>query len=230
MPKPTPPLGTIERHLVEAFPREFIEALVGIFKQVYRDVIFSVGASLSGPRRNSVAGMTRWAIVEEEVLKLKGRFDGVDIVEVPGDGGHRHVEIRAGRFVLTVSYLKDRQKMVRPAQYRKGLARKWQVVLSPGLFDEQTVEPVGPEYYGIITHGPARTATSYDYMHVSYTAMAFPARDYSGYARDPINLLTLFGLSLAPEVITPTHEIPDDAKPRLRPGLGGATGTDDSNE
>lgn len=230
MPQPQYLPGSLERQLLDALPREFVEALVQIFKQVYRDVILSLGANLRGSRRNSVAGMSRWAFIEEEILKLKGRFPEVEIVEVPGDGGHRHIEIRAKRFVFTVAYSRDRKKMARPARYRKGLASRYQLRLDPEFFDAQTREPVGPEFYGIISHGPARTPTGYDYMHVSFTAMTFPTRDYSGYARDPINLLTLFNVPLTTDAPAPIAEVPDEAKPRLRPGLGGATGTENDLE
>lgn len=215
---------SLEAQLQKTMPREFVVALTDIFKRVYRDSMASVGVYLTGPRRNAVVGQHRWALIEQEVLKLKGRFDDVEVSEVPTGGGHSFVRVRCDRFVFTVSYLRDPREMIREAKYRCRLSREHQTRLCPTFFEE-IQEPVGPEFYGIITHGPVQTVTGYDYRYVRYTALHFPNRDFSGYARPPIDLLSLFNVPFVSAPSSTAVENPPEQLPKLKkkPGRGGAT-------
>ncbi|MEL6611579.1 MAG: hypothetical protein AAFQ53_05765, partial [Bacteroidota bacterium] len=146
-----PSRGKVTTHLLESFPKELFVAVFDILKAVYLETSASEVNQVSGYRRRLVVGVKRFAYAEERVLKIASMFRGrdIEIVEVKGYGGAIHVEIRAGRFILTLAYVKKPDRFVRFSKYREGLALQYQQALFPDL----TKEPTGAEYYGILIHG-----------------------------------------------------------------------------
>ena len=204
-------------HLREVFPKAFVEALVAILRSVYADSTRSEMAKLSGSRRQFVVGVRRYAYVEEEVPKAccgLFRVRDITIEEVKGEGGAMHVEVRAGRFVLTFACTQRPDKFVKPSKYRTNLALKNQL----GLFNNSDGYNPVVDYYGILLHGPIETAAGYDYSRPGFFKLAFPDSEFNGYVTDHVDLLSLYNIDLAPVVTDNTEKIPDQVRPRLKPG------------
>lgn len=209
-----PPRGKIIGHLREAFPKEFFAAVVAILREVYAETSASEAAKVTGYRRRFVVGVKRFAYVEERVLRLASIYKvrDISISEEKGVGNAVHVEIRSGRFVLTLAFVKRPDQFVRISKYREGLAVEYQQALFPKIAEE----PVGEEYYGILIHGPAETASGLDYSRPGFLKVAFPNQDFNGYATEHLDVLALYNIPLAPVVVNNTERIPDNARPRLK--------------
>ena len=169
---------------------------------------------MTGYRRRFVVRVKRFAYVEERVLKLASIFKvrDISIREEKGVGNAVHVEIKSGRFVLTLAFVKRPDKFVRFGDTGEDLAVEYQQALFPKI----TEEPVGEEYYGILIHGPAETASGLDYSRPGFLKVALPNQEFNGYATEHLDVLDLYNIPLAPVVANNTERIPDNARPRLK--------------
>lgn len=202
-------MTTIQHEFREAVGSSFISELVGIIGPAY-PAAQAACVGLDEHVKANVSGNHRWGAIETELYSL-GAAHGMEVEWKPNAANSsHHVELRVGRFVITVSKTEGPGQLPVDADFRRTLIEATQ----PRLFEDRLI-PSDGYIYALVVHGPVE-----DKGEVGFIQALFPDRD--GSVCDRLDLLEIARAEtkadVQPEVIA------DGAAPVLRPRRPAAGG------
>jgi len=200
----------VSDEFVRQFGMSFLQDLVRLIECAYPTALDATRGIDNHLHRN-VAGTYRWGSIETRLMAAAESF-GLEAQWQPNAvGSAYHVEVRFGRFVLTVARADEAGKLPPEADYRRTLIEATQLRLwsEPAQTDGYVV--------ALVTHGPDADAKAPRFVEA-----LFPDRD--GQIADRLDLLRLVRM---PAEEVGEERIADGAIPALRPGraaVGGEPG------
>ena len=205
-----PPLSPTE--LRQIFLKDVPEAVVldtaRCLVRTYAESVAYCRDTFPGPEAHDLYPIHRRAMFERNWRGRLARYPELEVsVESNASGGCYHTEVRVGRVVMTVSAVEAPFEIVRPAVFRKTLARESQLQ----LFAEPEEPSDDALLYVLLLHGPlgGGLLTAPSFIHI-----AFPDPDCQKYV-DRFNLLEYFPVLEADMKAKPATDI-QRKKPRLR--------------
>lgn len=160
-------------------PQTFQEQTLRLLVALYRETQEQCHNVASAPQARDLLPYFRRARIESDWALLAQRHPGLSVaVRRNAARNCHHVEISAGRVVLTESKTEGPSSMPAEAEFRDTIVQACQ----PSLFE---LEPMGTKLYAILIHGTE------DGQNLSFARVAFPTRDLLAF-RGAVDLFERF--------------------------------------
>lgn len=186
----------------DAFLRASVECLMGAYESTYA----AAYGRYPAPEAHDALPIERRAVFEAKWRELARAHGLWAEAELNDAENCYHTTVRSGRVVLTASAVQFPRAVVRPAGFRRTLARSSELNL---IYPTPPREPDAP-LYAILQHGP----DGIDPSRPAFVLAVFPD-PYSRQNLDSVNVLARFP-DLLSKVNTTEEIVPDSAKPTLR--------------
>lgn len=197
----------VRDEFLRQFGRQFLIELVRVIERAYRTAREAT-QSINKHMKPNVAGTYRWGEIESRLEDLE-KPSAISAEWCPNSvNSASHLELRAGRFVVTVGRADEPGRLPPEAEFRNTLIEASQL----RLWSDPTAA-VG-HIVALVTHGPNDGAEAPRFVRV-----LFPDRD--GQIVDSLDLLMLARQNTAQVC---AEHVPDNAVPVLRevqPAVGG---------
>jgi hypothetical protein len=178
--------STIHTEFVQAYGNDALRTVAAVIAWGHVRSLTS-GQEQYGEVGEERCGVLRWLQIDSDLMKLKGRFPGVDISWVDNDCG-KHIEIAAGQFRLLVAHDRNPGAVVPLSVYGKTLARTNTLSL---FQDFEEPRSAGQFYYCVLFHSKSdQKGQVPDFLEVRFPAGG--DRGTEPYAERHLRLYTLF--------------------------------------
>ena len=159
----------VEALFCEQIPFSFLTEIVDRTFAIYAETPREALRDYTDNTAHDFIPHIRHARMEDALLFVSKQHRQLKARHVPNrTRTNYHVEVRGGMFILTESMLPQRNRRLRPAQYRKALAVQYSLFHSPDIDQDTTDELI----YGVLIHGGSPLS-----MHPSFIDIVFPYED-----------------------------------------------------
>lgn len=198
--------------LNQAFPREYLGALLTSVVTAHRAAHSHARRNFDHPKsRHNLVGHIRKEKLHEEALALGERYNVQTTMEPYARGSGYYLKISSKNIFLVVCVTQSRKSMVRPAEYRRVLAR-----LNENAQQKFSFMPVeqmrnDSQYLCILVHGRRKGK---DYP--AFADIAFPHKTFKSWICN-VNLFAEYPQIVENLIIRRDHEArPRHAKPQRK--------------
>ncbi|MFZ1291207.1 MAG: hypothetical protein WAR79_14015 [Melioribacteraceae bacterium] len=113
----------------------------------------------------------RRAKIEEGLRDITSNYSNLNLIPMPNSSNNcSHNEIHVENLIITVSWIKEKGQVVRPAKFRNDLAKfNDQYSFDFADNDNSIMNVVNDNIYAIVTHGSQESIPQYpDYINLSF--------------------------------------------------------------
>lgn len=159
----------VEELFCEQIPFSFLTEIVDRTFAIYAETPRESLRDYTDNTARDLIPHIRHARMEDALLFVSKQHRQLRAKHVSNSTGtNYHVEVHGGMFILTESTLPQRNRPLRPAQYRKALAIQYSLLHSTDIDHKMPHELI----YGVLIHGGSPLST-----HPSFIDIVFPYED-----------------------------------------------------